>query len=46
MRQGVEVLCRALGIELTEDRRRELANLNAAELAELIERLAARRSWT
>jgi hypothetical protein len=46
MRQGVEGLCRVLGIELTDDRRRELANLNAAELAELLARLVARRSWT
>ncbi len=46
LRQGVEVLCRVLGIELTDERRRELANLNAAELAALLVRLDARRSWT
>jgi hypothetical protein len=46
LRQGVEVLCRALGIELTEERRRELANLKAAALAALLARLDARRSWT
>jgi predicted transposase/invertase (TIGR01784 family) len=46
LRQSVEVLCRALGIELTAERRRELANLNAAALAALLARLDARRSWT
>ena len=46
LRRGVEVLCRVLGIELTDERRRELANLNAEELAALLARLDARRSWT
>ena len=46
LRQGVEVLCRVLGIELTAAQRRELANLKAAELAALLARLDARRSWT
>ena len=43
---GVEVLCEALGIELTEERRRELTNLGAAELRALLTRLRAQRSWT
>jgi len=46
LRQGVEVLCRVLGIELTDERRREFVNLNAEELAALLARLDARRSWT
>src|SRR5262249_37071939 len=46
LRQGVEVLCRVLGIEITEERRQELANLNAAELTALLARLDARRTWT
>jgi len=46
LRQGVEVLCRVLGIELSDERRHELANLNATELVALLARLDARRSWT
>jgi predicted transposase/invertase (TIGR01784 family) len=46
LREGVEVICRMLSIELTEERRRELASLNAAELTALLARLDARRSWT
>jgi len=46
LRQAVKVLCRVLGIELTEERRRELANLNAAELDVLLARLDERRNWT
>jgi hypothetical protein len=46
LRQGVEVLCRALGIELTDQRRRELANMDAAKLAALLAQLDERKSWT
>jgi predicted transposase/invertase (TIGR01784 family) len=46
LRQGVEVLCRVLGIKLTEEQRRELASLNGAQLAALLARLDERRSWT
>jgi hydroxypyruvate isomerase len=46
LRQGVEVLCSVLDIELTEERRRELANLGAAELTALLARLREQKSWT
>jgi len=46
LRQGVEVLCRVLGIDLTEERRRELAHLNIEQLTALLARLDLRRSWT
>jgi len=46
LRQGVEVLCRALGIELTDQRRRELANMDAAKFAALLAQLDERNSWT
>jgi len=44
--QGVESLCRAPGIELTAEHRRELASLNATELAALLARLEERKIWT
>jgi hypothetical protein len=46
LREGVEALCEVLGVELTEERRRELANLDTAKLAALLARLCERRSWT
>jgi predicted transposase/invertase (TIGR01784 family) len=46
VRRAVEVLCGALGIELTDQKRRELANLNEAELEALLARLGERKSWT
>jgi predicted transposase/invertase (TIGR01784 family) len=46
MRHGVEALCHVLGIELTDDRRRELARLDAAGLEALLARLQERKSWT
>jgi len=47
IREGcVEALCRVLGIELTEDRRRELARLDAAGLEAWLAQLQERRSWT
>jgi len=46
LREGVEALCEVLGVELTEERRRELANLDTAKLAALLARLGERRSWT
>jgi predicted transposase/invertase (TIGR01784 family) len=46
LRHGVEALCRVLGIELTAERRRELASLPAAKLEALLGRLQERRSWT
>ena len=45
LRQTVEVLCSVLGIELTDERKRELANLDAAGLAVLVARLQEQRSW-
>jgi predicted transposase/invertase (TIGR01784 family) len=45
-RQAVEALCEVLGIELTDERRRELANLDGARLVALLARLRERRSWT
>ncbi len=45
LRHGVEALCRVLGIELTDERRRELASLPAAGLEALLGRLQDRRSW-
>ena len=45
-RQAVEALCEVLGIELTDERRRELANLDGARLVALMARLRERRSWT
>jgi predicted transposase/invertase (TIGR01784 family) len=46
LRQGVEVLCRVLGILLTDEKRRELASMNSTELAALLARLDERKSWT
>jgi predicted transposase/invertase (TIGR01784 family) len=46
LRQGVEALCQVLGIELTEERRAELAGLGIAELEALLARLRERRSWS
>ncbi len=46
LRHGVEALCRVLGIELTRERRRELASLPDAGLEALLARLEERRSWT
>ncbi|HEX2687895.1 MAG TPA: hypothetical protein VHN14_14810, partial [Kofleriaceae bacterium] len=38
LRQAVEALCDVLGIELTDERRREMANLDAVGLAALLAR--------
>jgi predicted transposase/invertase (TIGR01784 family) len=46
LRLGVEALCGVLGIELTDERRRELASLDAAGLTALLVRLQERKSWT
>ena len=46
LRQDVEVLCDVLRIELTDERRRELANLDTTKLTALLARLAERKSWT
>ena len=46
LRHGIEALCGVLGIDLTDDRRRELARLDAAGLSSLLARLKERRSWT
>lgn len=45
LRHGVEALCGALGIELTADRRRELARLDAAGLGALLARLQEQKRW-
>jgi len=46
LRNGIEALCAALGIELTDERRRELASLDTAGLEALLARLGQRKSWT
>lgn len=46
LRHGVEALCAALGIELTDERRRELVRLDTAGLEALLARLRERKSWT
>jgi len=46
LREGVTALCQVLGIELTDERRRELADLDTARFAALLARLRERRSWT
>ena len=43
---GRATLCDVLGLELTEERRREIANGDAAKLTSLLARLRERRSWT
>jgi len=45
LQQAVAALCDVLGIELTDDRQRELAALDAAEHRALLARLRERRSW-
>lgn len=45
LRKGIEELCGVLGSELTEQRRRELASLDAAGLAALLARLSQHKSW-
>ncbi len=45
LRMGIEALCSALGIGLTDERKRELSNLDAAGLAALLGRLQTRKSW-
>jgi predicted transposase/invertase (TIGR01784 family) len=45
LQQAVEALCDVLGLELTDERRRELTNLDAVGLAALLARLRERRSW-
>lgn len=45
LRQGIEALCDALGIEITEQRRRELTSLDAAGLAVLLARLRQHKRW-
>jgi predicted transposase/invertase (TIGR01784 family) len=45
LRQSIEALCDALGIELTEPRRRELASLSVEELKALLARLGQSKSW-
>jgi predicted transposase/invertase (TIGR01784 family) len=46
LRQSIEVLCGALGIEFTEQRRRELASLSAEELKVLLARLGQHKRWS
>ena len=46
LREGVEALCQALGVELTDERRGELSRLDATGLAALLVRLGERKSWT
>jgi hypothetical protein len=45
LRQGIEALCGALGIELTDPRRRELASLDVPGLEALLVRLGERKRW-
>jgi hypothetical protein len=46
LQAAVAALCDVLGIELTEERQRELTALDVVELRALLARLRARRSWT
>jgi predicted transposase YdaD len=46
LRQGIEALCGALGVELTDARRRELANLDVAGLETLLARLSEHKRWS
>lgn len=46
LRRGVAALCGVLGVELTDDRRRELAKLDAAGLEALLARLGERKGWS
>jgi predicted transposase/invertase (TIGR01784 family) len=45
LQQAVAAVCDVLGIELTDERQRELTALDAAELKALLARLRERRSW-
>lgn len=40
------MICDVLAIELTDERRREITNLDAAELTALLARLGEHRRWT
>jgi hypothetical protein len=46
LRQGIEALCGALGIELTDERRRELARLDVSALEALLARLGEHKRWS
>jgi len=46
LQQAVAALCDVLGIELTDERQRELAALEAPQLRALLARLRERKSWT
>jgi hypothetical protein len=43
--KGIDALCQVLGIELTEDRRRELRELSAERLTALLGKIAGERRW-
>src|SRR4051812_46506399 len=45
LRQGIEALCGALGVELTEPRRRELASLDIPGLEARLARLGEHKRW-
>lgn len=45
LRIGIEAVCSALGIELTEERRQELGSLDAARLTELLAHLRETKAW-
>jgi hypothetical protein len=45
LRLGIEALCEALGIELTNERQRELHALDTAGLKGLLARLGSERRW-
>lgn len=45
LRAGIDALCSVLGIELTEERRRRLASLDAAGLGELLAQLQEKKHW-
>lgn len=46
LRRGIEALCGALGIELTDERRRELARLDVSALDALRGRLGQHKRWS
>lgn len=45
LRAGVEALCGVLGVELTEERRRQLTGLDAAGLSSLLAHLQDKKAW-
>jgi hypothetical protein len=45
LRRGIEALCKALGIDLTPERRTYLSGLSAAKLGTLLDQLSTEQRW-